>query len=227
MTLYSYIFPISLFWKSFVPKEAWKGSSVCARAIIKTRPEASRKVHNASWLLRSCYLHLLHNLWVCSAGLEPADFGRFGLGPVWYSFMSGFTSSFTTSIVKRPALCPASLKTLSHRVKHMVKLQKHSSPLLMKLLMKLFSKKQLYRWSWAVPNRALFALTNHYWFCRNLPEFLPAEHTLWFVPSASRNAVSQWQCIIAKGTVPAASSQFRKHCELAMWIRLMSELAGA
>jgi hypothetical protein len=64
---------------------------------------------------------------------------------VWYSFMSGFTSSFTTSIAKRPALCPAlwpaSLKTLSHRVKHTVKLQKHSSPLLMKFLVKLFSKK--------------------------------------------------------------------------------------
>jgi hypothetical protein len=78
--------------------------------------------------------------------------------PVWYSFMSGFTSSFTTSIAKWPALCPAlwpaSLKTLSHRVKHVVKLQKHSSPLLMKLLMKLFSKKQIYWWSWAMPNRA-------------------------------------------------------------------------
>jgi hypothetical protein len=64
--------------------------------------------------------------------------------PIWYSFMSGFTNSFTTSIAKWPALCPAlwpaSLKTLSHRVKHMVKLQKHSSPLLMKLLIKLFPK---------------------------------------------------------------------------------------
>jgi hypothetical protein len=50
-------------------------------------------------------------------------------------------SSFTTSIAKRPALWPASLKTLSHRVKHTVKLQKHSSPLLMKLLMKLFFQK--------------------------------------------------------------------------------------
>jgi formate hydrogenlyase subunit 4 len=58
--------------------------------------------------------------------------------------MSGFTSNFTTSIAKRLALCTAlwsaSLKTLSHRVKHTVKLQKHNSP----LLMKLFSKKQLY-----------------------------------------------------------------------------------
>jgi formate hydrogenlyase subunit 4 len=63
--------------------------------------------------------------------------------------MSSFTSSFTTSIAKQPTLCPtlwsASLKTHSHRVKHMVKLQKHGSPPLMKLLMKLFSKKQLYR----------------------------------------------------------------------------------
>jgi hypothetical protein len=62
--------------------------------------------------------------------------------------MSGFMSNFTTSIAKRSALCPAlwsaSLKTLSHRVKHTVKLQNHSSPLLTKLLMKLFSKKQLY-----------------------------------------------------------------------------------
>jgi hypothetical protein len=53
------------------------------------------------------------------------------LGPVWYSFMSSFTSSFTTSIAKQPTLCPtlwsASLKTHSHRVKHMVKLQKHGS----------------------------------------------------------------------------------------------------
>jgi hypothetical protein len=59
--------------------------------------------------------------------------------------MSGFTSSFRTSIAKQPALCPAlwsaSLKTLSHRVKHTVKLQKHGSPPLIKLLMKLFSKK--------------------------------------------------------------------------------------
>jgi hypothetical protein len=43
-------------------------------------------------------------------------------GPVWYSFMSGFTSSFTTSIAKQPALCPAlwsaSLKTLSHSWAH-------------------------------------------------------------------------------------------------------------
>jgi formate hydrogenlyase subunit 4 len=63
--------------------------------------------------------------------------------------MSSFTSSFTTSIAKQPTLCPtlwsASLKTHSHRVKHMVKLPKHGSPLLMKLLMELFSKKQLYR----------------------------------------------------------------------------------
>jgi hypothetical protein len=36
-----------------------------------------------------------------------------------------------------------------------VKLQKHDSPPLMKLLIKLFSKKQLYWWSWAVPNRAI------------------------------------------------------------------------
>jgi hypothetical protein len=75
-------------------------------------------------------------------------------GPVWYSFMSGFT----TSVAKQPALCltlwSASLKTLSHGVKHTVKLQKHDSPPLMKLLMKLFSKKQLYWWSWVVPNRA-------------------------------------------------------------------------
>jgi hypothetical protein len=53
------------------------------------------------------------------------------LGPVWYSFMSSFTSNFTTSIAKQPTLCPtpwsASLKTHSHRVKHMVKLQKHDS----------------------------------------------------------------------------------------------------
>jgi hypothetical protein len=75
-------------------------------------------------------------------------------GPVWYSFMSGFT----TSVAKQPALClalwSASLKTLSHGVKHTVKLQKHDSPPLMKLLMKLFSKKRLYWWSWVVPNRA-------------------------------------------------------------------------
>jgi hypothetical protein len=61
-------------------------------------------------------------------------------GSVWYSFVSGFT----TSIAKRSALWPASLRTLSHRVKHTVKLQKYDSPPLMKLLMKLFSKKQLY-----------------------------------------------------------------------------------
>jgi hypothetical protein len=52
-------------------------------------------------------------------------------GPVWYSFMSSFTSNFTTLIAKQPTLCPtlwsASLKTHSHRVKHMVKLQKHGS----------------------------------------------------------------------------------------------------
>jgi hypothetical protein len=40
-------------------------------------------------------------------------------------------SSFTTSIAKQPTLCPtlwpASLKTHSHRVKHMVKLLKHGS----------------------------------------------------------------------------------------------------
>jgi hypothetical protein len=47
----------------------------------------------------------------------------------------GFTSSFTTSIVievKRSALWLASLKTLSHRVNHTVKLQKYGSPPLMK-----------------------------------------------------------------------------------------------
>jgi hypothetical protein len=53
------------------------------------------------------------------------------VGPVWYNFMSSFTSSFTTSIAKQPTLCPtlwsASLKTHSHRVKHMVKLPKHGS----------------------------------------------------------------------------------------------------
>jgi hypothetical protein len=49
-------------------------------------------------------------------------------------------NDFTTSIAKRTALWSAYLKTLSHRVKHTVKLQKHRSPLLMKLLMKLFSK---------------------------------------------------------------------------------------
>jgi hypothetical protein len=47
--------------------------------------------------------------------------------PIWYSF----TSSFTTSIAKQPTLCPtlwpASLKTHSHRVKHMVKLPKHDT----------------------------------------------------------------------------------------------------
>jgi hypothetical protein len=57
--------------------------------------------------------------------------GREHYGPVWYSFMTSFTSSFTTSIAKQPTLCPtlwsASLKTHSHRVKHMVKLQKHGS----------------------------------------------------------------------------------------------------
>jgi hypothetical protein len=62
--------------------------------------------------------------------------------------MIGFMSSFTNSKAKRPALGPAlwsaSLTTLSHRVKHTVKLQKHSSPVLMKLLIMLFSKKQLY-----------------------------------------------------------------------------------
>jgi hypothetical protein len=50
------------------------------------------------------------------------------IGP---SFMSSFTSSFTTSIAKQPTLCltlwSAYLKTHSHRVKHMVKLQKHGS----------------------------------------------------------------------------------------------------
>jgi hypothetical protein len=62
-----------------------------------------------------------------------------------YCFMSGFTSNFTTSIAQWLALCPAllsaSLKTRSHRVKHTVKLQKHDFFPLMKLLMKLFSKK--------------------------------------------------------------------------------------
>jgi hypothetical protein len=57
--------------------------------------------------------------------------GGFAKGSVWYNFMSSFTSSFTTSIAKQPTLCPtlwsASLKTHSHRVKHMVKLQKHGS----------------------------------------------------------------------------------------------------
>jgi hypothetical protein len=52
-------------------------------------------------------------------------------GLIWYSFMSNFTSNFTTSITKQPTLCPilwsASLKTHSHRVKHMVKLPKHGS----------------------------------------------------------------------------------------------------
>jgi hypothetical protein len=51
--------------------------------------------------------------------------------PVWYSLMSSFMSSFTTSIAKQPTLCltlwSASLKTHSHRVKYMVKLQKHGS----------------------------------------------------------------------------------------------------
>jgi hypothetical protein len=53
------------------------------------------------------------------------------IGPVWYSFTSSFTSSFTTSIAKQATLCPtlwpASLKTHSHRVKHMAKLPKHGS----------------------------------------------------------------------------------------------------
>jgi hypothetical protein len=55
------------------------------------------------------------------------DFLRCAIGLGWYSY----TSSFTTSIAKQPILCPtlwlASLKTHSHRVKHMVKLQKHDS----------------------------------------------------------------------------------------------------
>jgi hypothetical protein len=79
------------------------------------------------------------------------------IGPVWYSFMSSFTSSFTTSIAKQPTLCPtlwsASLKTHSHIVKHMVKLQKHGSlPCSWSCSWSCFLKKQLYRWSWAVPN---------------------------------------------------------------------------
>jgi hypothetical protein len=53
------------------------------------------------------------------------------LGLVWYSFTSSFTSSFTTLIAKQPTRNPtlwsASLKTHSHRVMHMVKLQKHGS----------------------------------------------------------------------------------------------------
>jgi hypothetical protein len=78
--------------------------------------------------------------WVCILSSSRADGRRCDLasykspayyGPVWYSFMSSFTSSFTTSIGKQPILCPtlwsASLKTHSHRVKHMVKLQKHGS----------------------------------------------------------------------------------------------------
>jgi hypothetical protein len=68
-------------------------------------------------------------------GLENLDgfisWGRKHYGPVWSSFMSNFTSSFTTSIAKQPILCPTlgsvSLKTHPHRVKHVVKLQKHGS----------------------------------------------------------------------------------------------------
>jgi hypothetical protein len=63
--------------------------------------------------------------------------------------MSSFTSSFTTSIAKQPTLRPtlwsASLKTHSHRVKHSEAAKTWLSPPLMKLLMQLFSKKQLYR----------------------------------------------------------------------------------
>jgi hypothetical protein len=92
--------------------------------------------------IAACIFFLENKLAACIIGVY---------GPIWYNFMSSFTSSFTTSIAKQPTLCPtlwlASLKTHSHRVKHMVKLQKHgsSSPPLMKLLMELFSKKQLYR----------------------------------------------------------------------------------
>jgi hypothetical protein len=64
--------------------------------------------------------------------------------------MSSFTSSFTTSIAKQPTLYPtlwsASLKTHSHRVKaHGEAAKTWLSPPLMKLLMELFSEKQLYR----------------------------------------------------------------------------------
>jgi hypothetical protein len=74
--------------------------------------------------------------------------------------MSSFTSSFTTSIAKQPTLCPtlwsASLKTHSQRVKHMVKLPKHGSlPRSWSCSWSCFLKKQLYRWSWAVPNGPL------------------------------------------------------------------------
>jgi formate hydrogenlyase subunit 4 len=63
--------------------------------------------------------------------------------------MSSFTSSFTTSIAKQPTLCPtlwsASLKTHSHRVKHMVKLQKHGSLPTHEVAHDVILKKQLYR----------------------------------------------------------------------------------
>jgi hypothetical protein len=49
------------------------------------------------------------------------------LGPVWYSFMSSFTTSIAKQLTLWSTLCLASLKTHSHRVKHMVKLQKHGS----------------------------------------------------------------------------------------------------
>jgi hypothetical protein len=79
--------------------------------------------------------------------------------------MSSFTSSFTTSIAKQPTLCPilwsASLKTHSHRVKHMVKLQKHGSLLRSwSCSWSCFLKIQLYRWSWAVPNGPYISTVN-------------------------------------------------------------------
>jgi hypothetical protein len=72
-----------------------------------------------------------------AASFQDAD-GPFG----GYGFTSSLTSSFTTPVAKQPTLwSSASLKTHSHGVKHMVKLQRHGSPHppLMELLVELFS----------------------------------------------------------------------------------------
>jgi hypothetical protein len=132
----------------------WRWTTRCAAG---EKASGSRRPCQSPWCLEKRYGHLIFSCHYASPSRPSRTDHRPLLSiyePVWYSFMSSFTSSFTTSIAKWPAFCPAlwlaSLKTLSHRVKHTVKLQKHSSP----LLMKLFSKKQLYWWSWTVPNRA-------------------------------------------------------------------------
>jgi hypothetical protein len=116
--------------------------------------------------------------------------------------MSSFTSSFTTSIAKQPTLCPtlwsASLKTHSHRVKHMVKLQKHGSlPRSWSCSCSCFLKKQLYRWSWAVPNgsvvyfRRFSSVGFSCFFCKNKNGSVESE-TRWVWLQGTHNHYHAW-----------------------------------